>query len=310
MAEPRDDAIRARYRALATEEPSAAIDAALRAAARRAVASAPREARRSRTSRWAVPASLAAVVLLSFGVVMRMEQEVPPFEIETKAGATSSVAPAVPPPEPKVLAEAPRVAVAPQRAPEPAKSAPKEKQAAGGRVAETVAKPEPKQAVPAPAPFKATPPALAKDSAGTALPVATPAAPPAAASAAPSAAMPSAPAPQPRAFSDAAPTLRAPMEEQRNVAPAARRDESAGASDDAAVPRAKSESFAAPRAAESAVAREALPWPDTPEKKLERIESLRVAGRDREADEAIARLRREHPDYRIPDAVWERIKPR
>ena len=50
--------------------------------------------------------------------------------------------------------------------------------------------------------------------------------------------------------------------------------------------------------------------PDTPEKKLERIEELRKAGRDREADEAIARFRREHPDYRIPDAIWERIKPR
>jgi hypothetical protein len=52
------------------------------------------------------------------------------------------------------------------------------------------------------------------------------------------------------------------------------------------------------------------PWPDTPEKKLERIEELRKAGRDADADEAIARFRREHPDYRIPEDVWSRIKPR
>jgi hypothetical protein len=54
----------------------------------------------------------------------------------------------------------------------------------------------------------------------------------------------------------------------------------------------------------------AEPWPDTPEKKLERIEALRKAGRDKEADEALARFKREHADYRIPAATWERIRSR
>jgi hypothetical protein len=52
----------------------------------------------------------------------------------------------------------------------------------------------------------------------------------------------------------------------------------------------------------------AEPWPDTTEKKLERIEALRKAGRDKEADEALARFKREHPDFRIPEATWERIR--
>ena len=90
---------------------------------------------------------------------------------------------------------------------------------------------------------------------------------------------------------------------------AGRRDEAAtgtlGATQES---RAKAEGYAAKRAAEPADLN--APWPDTPEKKLERIESLRKAGRDKEADEAITRFRREHPDYRIPEATWERIRPK
>ena len=97
------------------------------------------------------------------------------------------------------------------------------------------------------------------------------------------------------------------------MAAESRRDEAAK---DAAVSaqRAKalglSEGARGPAAQAAAGAVAAAPWPDTPEKKLDRIEELRKAGRDREADEALARFRREHPDYRIPDATWERIKPR
>jgi hypothetical protein len=35
-----------------------------------------------------------------------------------------------------------------------------------------------------------------------------------------------------------------------------------------------------------------------------------VQGRDAEADKALDEFRRAHPDYRIPDAMWERVKPR
>lgn len=48
----------------------------------------------------------------------------------------------------------------------------------------------------------------------------------------------------------------------------------------------------------------------TPEKQLERIAELRAAGRHAEADEALAKFRREHPDYRIPPELWEKVRPR
>ena len=47
-----------------------------------------------------------------------------------------------------------------------------------------------------------------------------------------------------------------------------------------------------------------------PEKELERIAQLRRDARNAEADEALARFRRDFPDYRIPDEVWEKVRPR
>jgi hypothetical protein len=47
-----------------------------------------------------------------------------------------------------------------------------------------------------------------------------------------------------------------------------------------------------------------------PEAQLQRIAAMREAGRVQEADEALARFRERWPDYRIPDALWQRVKPR
>jgi hypothetical protein len=46
------------------------------------------------------------------------------------------------------------------------------------------------------------------------------------------------------------------------------------------------------------------------ERELERIAKLRADGRHDEADKALEEFRRKHPDYRIPEAVWERVRPR
>jgi hypothetical protein len=35
-----------------------------------------------------------------------------------------------------------------------------------------------------------------------------------------------------------------------------------------------------------------------------------VEGRHEEADKALGEFRRKRPDYRIPDAMWERVKPK
>jgi hypothetical protein len=50
--------------------------------------------------------------------------------------------------------------------------------------------------------------------------------------------------------------------------------------------------------------------PDPRVKELERIAQLRRDGRHPEADEALQKFRRENPDYRIPEALWERVRPR
>ena len=45
-------------------------------------------------------------------------------------------------------------------------------------------------------------------------------------------------------------------------------------------------------------------------RELERIARLRAEGRHAEADKALEEFRRKYPDFRIPEAMWERVKPR
>jgi len=89
MTDPdRDARVSAHYRALGREEPPAALDAEILAAARR-----PR-------ARWAVPVSVAAVVVLAVGVTLRLQ-------LEERSGAEQ-------------VALSPRVMQAPAPAPEAA----------------------------------------------------------------------------------------------------------------------------------------------------------------------------------------------
>ncbi len=48
---------------------------------------------------------------------------------------------------------------------------------------------------------------------------------------------------------------------------------------------------------------------DTPERQLERIAELRRQGRHEEADRALAEFRRRHPEYRIPEAMLQKVLP-
>ena len=49
---------------------------------------------------------------------------------------------------------------------------------------------------------------------------------------------------------------------------------------------------------------------DPREVELERIARLRAESRHEEADKALTEFRRLNPDYRIPEALWERVKAR
>jgi len=63
--------------------------------------------------------------------------------------------------------------------------------------------------------------------------------------------------------------------------------------------------------AESATAADAsAPAKDAREVELERIARLRSEGRHADADKALEAFRRANPDYRIAEAMWERVRPR
>src|SRR5690242_18396339 len=109
MTEP-DERLRHLYGTLPREEPPAALDAAVLAAARRAVMP-PSLARR-----WGAPVAVAAMLVLVVGVTLEMQREEP--------GIETSIAPSAPPPAAVPEAVAPEVA-APQAAPPEQAPAPK-----------------------------------------------------------------------------------------------------------------------------------------------------------------------------------------
>ena len=49
---------------------------------------------------------------------------------------------------------------------------------------------------------------------------------------------------------------------------------------------------------------------NTPERELERIADLRAQGRHDEADKALTEFRKRYPDYRIPQAMREKVELR
>src|SRR5437868_1883502 len=93
---------------------------------------------------------------------------------------------------------------------------------------------------------------------------------------------------------------------QQNVAPS---PAPAGTSSDAAQAPA-APSLLKRQAAPAGTVSTKAGAPDAADAELERIAALRAQGRDAEADKALDEFRRTHPGYRIPDAMWERVKPR
>ena len=305
-----DDELKRRYRELATEEPSAVIDAAILARARR---------RRPWTARWAGPVSIAAVLVLGIGVSLRMQLEQP--GIETSAPETRSMEsssgfglPRTPPPPvpatkdearvdaftasppaanaPETMLAQKRVAPAPVAKPKAAPQELKERVAASpaleANVAPTQSAPQVTTSTvatpPPPAPAAAAPPPAALGrtfSDERAKSQSSPAAP-----AAPAIAF----APNPQRPEPAQAPLRAKREAESDRAAS-----SAGLAAD---------SGAGVRALQKSVVE------SDPLRELERIAKLREAGDNTEADKALAEFRKRFPDFRIPDATWERVRPR
>jgi hypothetical protein len=118
---------------------------------------------------------------------------------------------------------------------------------------------------------------------------------------------------EPKPFSEAAPAAAAPAPAAAAPGPpppAAAQSITPAASAASPAPlRAKRE--AATAAASGAMARDSAKA-DADERtiELERIARLRSDGKSAEADKALEEFRRRYPDYRIPEAMWERVRAR
>jgi hypothetical protein len=255
------------YRELGAPSPPDALDEAILAAARRPP--------RPWTQRWAVPLSLAAVVVLSVTVTLRMQYEQPGIEDAAQPAKQTAPATSAPPAaeaqlKPKVEEQTKPDAVAPARE----------------RAAKTARAERPGEPPREPKPFADQ----RRDQAAAAP---SPAARPA----------PAAPAP--------AVSSRADMRsaESGTSGGAARQMEERTARDAEAAARAPQVGAvqALGKRSELAAAKGAL---EAPEPELERIAQLRREGRHEEADKALAEFRKRHPDYRIPQATLERVERR
>ncbi|MGE0355370.1 MAG: hypothetical protein AB7P08_00505 [Burkholderiales bacterium] len=276
MAEPRDPRVRAAYRALPDETPSPELDAAIRAAARRAAGSRPGGARR-----WQVPISIAAVLALAIGVSLQVERERP---LRIDEGAPPSAGSA----EYPVPAAEPEQQAAPAK---PAAPAPLLKESAPVRA-------EPPRAAPDAKRFAPDPPRPAE-------PARANVAPPPAASP-PAAAMPSAPSASP--MPAAAPRPSAVT--MPSAAPPSAADAAAPARAAAPQPlgRAKSEAARESVSQEEKAVAGVAGAPDSPERQLERIAALRERGLHDEADRALAEFRRLHPDHPLTPEWRRRVE--
>jgi hypothetical protein len=168
MTDERDPKLQAAYRALDAEEPPRALDEAILAAARRPLAAA-RQTARSWTQRWSVPLSLAAVVVLSVVVTLRIQHEQPGIEQpapvrkeeQVARQAAEPIKPAADPdgPAAESVARAPQQKSMPRKEAQAFPSSAQDRAVAESRVAE--AAPASPAASSAPAPQMEAP-ALAK----------------------------------------------------------------------------------------------------------------------------------------------------
>jgi len=278
----RDPNLDRAYRETPRDEPPPELDARIRAAARRAVGTGPQSLeqqaadarRRSWTSRWRLPLSVAATVVIAATLtVMMQEEERRPRDDAGRGASPMKVEPA---------REAERPAPPPASAPDAAHSAPA---APAPRSRELESARQPAAARPEPAPQ----PKLEERARSPE--------PPAAADSAPSAATQRLEnrqqAPVPAAAAPPAPP--APIPAQPPALKAMPQTAPAGA---ASEPLRRDRTLGDRPARAS---REAAPAAiRTPEAWVEHIRTLRVQGREAEATAELAELRRAYPDFQLP----------
>lgn len=301
--DPRDPRLDAAYRDAATEEPPAAIDERIHAAARRAVAAGPQslearahaEAQRSWIARWRVPMSIAATVVVAVTLSYMVERE------EAQLARVDGLPSRAPPPAAAVATT--EAQKAPAAAPPPDPALAERTANAGSARTETgaaeSARPLPRateeRPPPAPAPAakaqaRADGPAangmLAKEAERRegATDAAPPASPPSQVKVAPAETQAA-----PAAAASAPPPAPAPV---AKPAPARDLAEPAGRDRAFADRPGRMERGAASVSAEQKVR--------TPAEWLEELRRLKTAGRTDEFVKELAEFRKRYPDYKLP----------
>jgi hypothetical protein len=308
-----DPRVTAGYRALDKENPPAALDAAILAASRRAVGARPTMAA-ARLRRWALPISIAAVVVLTMSLTLRVQLERSDLESAEPMPGVSAV-----PPAPQSRSaddkDAPRGAALESKG--EMRATAKQNQPADVRA-------KAKPAAESPAALESAPSISSAASVRGAgereqsAPARKAMKTPPARTEAPQAAAPAAAA---RGFVQSPPARPAAPAEATATAPlgaaavpgASRSDETTGrarqapAEADANVGRAASrmavEDRIQPLAEKAGKADADL----SPRDWLERIARLRRDGRTQEADESLAAFRRRYPDYEIPKELRDAV---
>lgn len=274
-----DPRVTAGYRALDKENPPEALDTAILAASRRAVGARPMVAG-ARLRRWALPISIAAVVVLTMSLTLRVQLERPDLESAESMPSVSAV-----PPAPRSRSaddkDAPRSAALESK--EEMRATAKQNRPADAR-----AKAKPIAESPA---ALESPPSVrgAGEREQSALARKAMKTPPARTESPPAAKR--APAPAAAARPDVATGLarQAPAEADANVGRAASRM----AVEDRIQPLAE-------KAGKADVDLSPRDW-------LERIARLRRDGRTQEADDSLAAFRRRYPDYEIPKELRDAV---
>jgi hypothetical protein len=290
----RDARLAALYRAAAQDGPPVALDDAIRAAARRAVASAPSLAGAPVGCSWRVPLSIAAVIVLSVSLVTLLREEAPELVQPPRAEA------------PAADAEH-RPAASAEAAGESAATAPKTLVPGAQRSTGVGLKPPLQVSRPGTGLRGDTePPALAAGS-GKDTAAAGPTPAPLAKLAAPEA--------FPGAADERDNKVAAPAKEPRQ------RPKDEARRDVAVPPPAKVQRrLEAEKPARSAEVAARAPVPQIagvleadanlpPEKWLERIADLRRQGRLEEAKRSLAEFRKRYPDYTLPASLQDGITP-
>jgi len=282
-----------RYRQLPAEEPPRALDEAILAAARR-----PPVPARPWMQRHAVPLGLAAVLVLSVTVTLRMQSERPGIESIANQEPVASAPPAAPE---AALKLKPELQI-------------KQPEAARERAAVRKEQVEPK---PFPAQAPAAPPSVSADQLASRAETGR--------SADSSARGMAERQAEERTARDAEAALRAHQAgallakrraDQAASAPAAAATAAAApiaaaAPAPAAKPAAEQPAKVAEQAQVAGAAAQAARVPaDTPEREFERIAQLRAEGRHDEADRAFLEFRRRYPSFRITEEMLRRIERR